>query len=104
MATNRISDKIKEKHLNILRKVGEEGLYKQAVATCLLSTYKRKIPEVEVLNLSDAFLSLYRRTGDENFLAICRALRRAAHKVYRELDKKSGNRNNDYSSRFLTIC
>jgi len=103
MATKRISDKVKETHLNILKRGGEEGLYKQAVAACLLSTSKRKIPEVEVLDLSEAFLSLYRRTGNDDFLAICRALRRAAHTVYRKSKKKSNNREN-YSSRFLTVC
>ncbi len=102
-ASKKISEKVKETHLQILKKAGEEGLYKQAVAACLLNPSKRKTPEVEVLDLSEAFLSLYRRTGKDEFLAICRALRRAAHKVHWTLSKKSKDRG-AHSSRFLTVC
>lgn len=102
-APKKISDKVKETHLKILKQVGENGLYKQAIAACLFNQIKRKSPELEALDLSDAFLALYRRTGDEEFLTICRALRRAAHRVFWELSKKS-KKKKSYSSRFLTLC
>ena len=101
-APKKISDRVKETHLQLLKKIGEEGLYKQAVAACLLSPAVGKIPEIEVLDLSEAFLALYRRTGEQDFLIICKSLRRAAHKVYRELSKKSTDKRN--SSRFLIAC
>ena len=101
--SKKISDKVKDTHLKILKQVGEDGLYKQAIAACLFNQIKRKAPELEALDLSDAFLALYRRTGDEEFLTICRALRRAAHRVFWELSKKSKKRK-PYSKRFLTLC
>jgi hypothetical protein len=102
-ASKKISEKVKDTHLKILKQVGEDGLYKQAIAACLFNQGKRKNPEVEALDLSEAFLALYRRTGDEEFLMICRALRKAAHRLYWELDKKS-KRKRAYGSRFLTLC
>ncbi len=101
VAQKKISDKIRETHLKILKQAGEDGLCNQAIAACLLNQTKRKNPELEALDLSDAFLALHRRTGDNEFLMICRALRRAAHKVFWELSKSKKRKS---SSRFLTLC
>ncbi|KKN61006.1 hypothetical protein LCGC14_0526310 [marine sediment metagenome] len=102
VASKKISDKVKDTHLKILKRVGEDGLCRQAIAACLFNQTKRKSPELEALDLSEAFLALYRRTGDDEFLIICRALRRAAHKVHWELAKKKKRKTN--SLRFLTLC
>lgn len=103
VASKKISERVKETHLKILKQVGEEGLYRQAIAACLFNQVKNQNPEIEALDLSDAFLALYRRTGDDEFLVICRALRRAAHKVFWELSKDS-KKKKTHSSRFLTLA
>ncbi|MDP2683537.1 MAG: hypothetical protein Q8P20_00620 [bacterium] len=100
--SKKISDRVKEAHLKILKQVGAEGLYNQAVSACLFNSTQLTSPEIELLDLSEAFLALYRRTGGDDFLIICKALRRAAHKVHRVLSKKTDNFIK--SPRFITVC
>ena len=98
----KIPERVKERHLQMLKQVGEDGLYKEAIAACLFNIDKRKHPEIDALDLSEAFLSLYRRTGDSEYLVIHRVLRKAAHKVYWELSKQSDFKRY-YSERFITL-
>lgn len=46
---------------------------------------KDKSPEMELLNYSFRFLSLYRREGNAIFLDISKLFRKAAHIIYRNL-------------------
>lgn len=44
-----------------------------------------RMPDIELLELYERFLTYYRREGDEVHLEIANLCRRAAHKVYRAL-------------------
>lgn len=84
----------------MLHKHGERGLYEKAVGAGMAEAATNSNYDVEILHLSESFLTLYRRTGNEDYAAVSRVLRRAAHAVYRQLVKK-GAKNND--PRFLTL-
>lgn len=51
--------------------------------------YKGTPPHIEYLNYSNKFLFLYRREGDGIYLEISKMLRKAAHKIYRIMQKKN---------------
>jgi len=87
--------------------LGEEKFYKfllvQAITKLVAvqeKDYKGISPELEFLNYSDRFIILYRREGDERFLSLARILRRAAHRTYRIMLKKSMTVTN---SKFLNV-
>lgn len=101
VAQKKISGRIKETHLQILRKAGEDGLCKYAVSACSFGLLKQPNLEIEVLDLSEAFLSLYRRSNVEEYLVISRALRRAAHIIYWGRLKKTSQKL-IHAPRFLT--
>lgn len=61
---------------------------------------KEAIPNVAFLDCHDQFIILYRREGEEHYLHIARAFRRAAHKIYRVLLKRGMVQQN---SRFLNV-
>jgi hypothetical protein len=76
--------------------IGDEGFYKfllvQAVSKLVLietGKYKGISPELEFINYSDKLIILYRRDGDEKILNLARIFRRAAHRIYRVMLKKS---------------
>jgi len=73
---------------------GETEFYKLLIAYSLnkmsLKESKNFIsPEIELLDYHNAFMSLYRKEGDDNFLKIAKVFRKAAHKIYRVLLKNS---------------
>lgn len=57
-------------------------------------------PDIAFLDCHDQFIILYRREGEEHYLHIARAFRRAAHKIYRVMLKKQLVA---YNSRFLNL-
>lgn len=57
-------------------------------------------PDVAFLDCYDQFIILYRREGEEHYLDMARAFRRAAHKMYRVLRKKNLI---PYNPRFLNL-
>ena|SRR5271170_2786168 len=61
---------------------------------------KEGSPDVAFLDCYDQFIILYRREGEEHYLEIARAFRRAAHKIYRVLLKKNLT---TYNPRFLNL-
>lgn len=81
---------------------GETEFYKLLIAYSLnkmsLKESKNFIsPEIELLDYHNAFMSLYRKEGDDNFLKIAKVFRKAAHKIYRVLLKNSIiNKNNKF--------
>lgn len=101
----KISDKVRETHIKLLNRLGEQGLYERSVGAGMIQSTKIKHPEVTILNLSESFYSLYRSTGDESYAVISKVLRKAAHTIHRQL-KKQGADPLDYqeSKRFLTLC
>lgn len=66
-------------------------LIEQGFAKCIT-------PDVAFLECHDQFIILYRREGEEHYLQMARAFRRAAHKIYRVMLKKGLT---TYNPRFL---
>jgi hypothetical protein len=90
------NDLFKSEFLAKYKAVGGERFYKflliQAISKLVSiegGSYKGTPPELEYLNYSDRFIILYRREGDELFLKLAKIFRRAAHRVYRIMLKKS---------------
>ena len=101
MSVKRISEVQVKTYLEMLLEHGEDGLYRKAVGSGIIRYASDiKNPEIELLDLAEAFFTLYRRTGDELHFTIGKVLRRAAHTLYRKLQK-------DYSKeinvRFLNV-
>jgi hypothetical protein len=46
-------------------------------------------PEIELMDYSDRFLELFRGEGEIAYLSIAKLFRRAGHKIYRMMLKKS---------------
>lgn len=57
-------------------------------------------PDVAFLDCYDQFIILYRREGEEHYLNMARAFRKAAHKIYRLMLKKKMTARNP---RFLNL-
>ena len=57
-------------------------------------------PDVAFLDCYDQFIILYRREGEEHYLSIARAFRRAAHKIHRVMLRKNLATHNP---RFLSL-
>jgi hypothetical protein len=101
----KISQKVKNTHVNMLNKFGEQGLYERLVGAGMTQAAKIKHPEITVLNLSDSFYALYRSTGDQNYAIISKALRKAAHTIHRQLKRGGADPlDNKTYKRFLTLC
>jgi len=100
MVKNQISNKDKELNVKLLRKFGEQGLYKKAVGVGMMQAAINHNYDIEILNLSNSFLTLFRRTGNEDYATISRVLRRTAHTLHRQLLRQK-KKNTD--PRFLTL-
>jgi hypothetical protein len=57
-------------------------------------------PNLEFLLLCDKFIFSYRREGDSNYLEMAKLFRKAAHKIYRIMLKKSLT---SYNDKFLNL-
>jgi hypothetical protein len=90
-------DQIKEIH----KKHGSEGFFKKVIGDAFLNLHNNSEPDLILLNYSEAFFVMYRRTGEDYYSDLGRILRRAAHKVYRELMKQNKNKKPNFN-RFLT--
>jgi hypothetical protein len=79
----RLNQRVCKQYENLFGKVGEEKFYRQILGNGFISrTSLEHHPEVLMLDHSEAFFSLYRRTGDERHFTIGKILRRAAHRLY----------------------
>jgi len=94
---------VADKYLKLLRSKGEEGLYKSAVGNGIILSVRLKNPDVELLNMADGFFALYRRGGknSEDYFLIGKALRRAAHALYRQFLRM--DKNKAVNRRFLNM-
>ena len=102
MATpKKLSSELANEYIDLLSKIGEEGLYQRTLGVVNQPELKVENPDIEILDFSEAFVSKYRSTGQEEFLTIGKILRRAAHKIYRTLLEK--DKTKKPSPRFLTL-
>src|SRR5689334_14870938 len=102
MTIKQINKDLQIKYLNMLHQLGENGLFRRAVGTGLIESENINDPDLEILNLADAFFALHRRTGDENYFTIAKVLRRAAHVIYRELMRQNKDKKPNFQ-RFLNV-
>lgn len=97
----KLKQDISERYVSILKSKGEEGLYRHVVGTGVMRSVKVPNPEIEILDMSEAFFALFRRSGDDNYFVIGKVLRRAAHKLYRQF--LHINKDKKKSGRFLNV-
>lgn len=84
-------------YLEMLLRHGEDGLYRKVLGQGIIRYAANiKNPEVDLLDISEAFFSAYRAGGDDKFFIIGKVLRRAAHTLYRQL-----KHDKDQNTRFL---
>lgn len=100
MVIKKLPDEICQDYIAMLKRHGEEGLYRRTVGAGFLILTKIENPDLEVLDYSDAFFILYRRTGEDMYFSIGKVLRRAAHTIYRELLRQNKNKKPNFN-RFL---
>ena len=74
--------------------IGEQKFYLLLVSEAMskvnkmrIKDYKGRSPELELIECSEKFLSLYRKDKEELYLDMQRIFRRAAHSVYRKMLK-----------------
>ena len=103
MASIRISKKRREEYVELLHKSGEEKMFQAAVGIGMKVSADIPNPEDGILDESDAMLTLYRRTGQEEYLTLSKLLRKAAHVVYRQLMIQNSNKKPN-RKRFLTVA
>jgi len=91
MAKN-ITEKHIEEYTKILDKKGEDGFYRHAVAVGIKQSTRNPTPQIDMLELSDAFFLLNRRTGENLYSTFGKLFRRAAHTLYRQFNKEDANK------------
>ena len=88
MAKN-ISEESIKNYTEKLNKKGEDGFYRYLIAIGIKRSVNIDHPENEFLELADAFLLLFRRTGEQLYDKFYALFRRAAHKLYRQFNKSN---------------
>lgn len=91
----------KDYYLKLLDQSGIEGIYRKAIGKAFLHLPDESTIDLNLMDLSDSFFSLHKQTGEEKFFQIGKALRRAAHMVYRELMRM--NKRKPKNIRFLNV-
>lgn len=102
MVAKRVPEEVEKFFLDLLEESGEDGVYRRAVGNGLILSTASPNPDIEIMDSADAFFAKYRRTGDEKFFSLGKALRRAAHVVYRELMRQNKEKKPNYH-RFLNV-
>lgn len=83
MAIKRNLEEISKTFIELLAKNGEDGLYEYLKNTSFDRFDSQPHLDIEFIDTSEEFFSLYRVTGDENYFIIGKILRRVGHAVYR---------------------
>jgi hypothetical protein len=96
----RISNKIVDEYESFLKREGSARFYSYVLGTGSSGKHDYRSPDVMLLNQSDSFFSLFRSTGNQHYFMIGVLLRKAAHKLYRDLYSKG---NIPQNRRFLQI-
>jgi hypothetical protein len=99
---------LKEKFVPKYQEVGEPNKFYRFLLFYALNKMvlieqgflKEVTPDVAFLEHHDQFIILYRREGEEQYLDMARAFRRAAHKLYRVMRRKNMI---PYNPRFLNL-
>jgi hypothetical protein len=100
--TAKISKKRREEYIRLLFNAGEDRFYQAVIGIGMKQSVHVPNPEDSILNESDALLKLYKATGKEEYLVLCKLLRKAAHVVYWQLIKQDPNKKHN-AKRFLTL-
>ena len=101
MAVKKLSEDEVKTYLEMLLARGEDGLYKRSIAMGIMRLANgHKHPEIEILDLSEAFFAAFRRNGDDILFTIGKILRKSAHCLYRKLQKENAKPAN---TRFLQV-
>jgi len=88
MAVKKLSDKELKAYHGMLVELGEEDFYAKLIAQGVKRFANKVVyPEVDLLDISEAFFIANRRDEDEIVFSIGKIFRRAAHKLHRELSK-----------------
>ena len=95
-----LAEKLKKEYEKLLLNKGEEYFYRYAVGSGFMDRVNYGYPEVLMLDKAEAFFTLFRQTGHNNYFIIGKILRRAAHRLYRNRIK-SGEL--ELNARFLNI-
>lgn len=89
-------DILKEQFVPRYQEIGETGFYQflifygmNRLVEIEKKTYNGIHPNLEFLSLHDKFITLYRREGENIYLEMARLFRKAGHKIYRIMLKKS---------------
>jgi hypothetical protein len=100
-----ISDNLAEEYSSIYSSRGGEKLYRYIIGKGIILSSEIAYPELILLDQSEKFFILYRKTGDVKNFEIATILRRAAHKIYREFARMYKRNDLDYpiNNRFLNI-
>jgi len=84
-----------------LKELGEEKFYKKLLGDGVLKRSELPYPEIDMLNRAEDFFKASRNTGNKNYFIIGKLLRKAAHRLYRDGQRKI----EDYpiNKRFLMV-
>lgn len=96
-----INKKLATAYEENLKKLGEYKFYNHVIGDCVLERASSDFPEIGMLDRAEGFFCLARKTGNNNYFIIGKTLRRAAHRLYRESQKR--NSNYPINKRFLAI-
>ena len=91
-----MDDSVKNLLFQEYLKGGEKHLFKKLLVSAIKKipllvaqgSSSKNFPDIELLNMSQNFLQLYREEGDERYLEISKICRKVAHRVYRVLLKQ----------------
>ena len=96
-----LTTKAAQSYVQILKDKDIEGFFKHIIAAGIKRTLTTDNADVEVLELSEQFFLLNRRTPNEDYFTIGKILRKAAHTLYRNFGKTDVNR--PKNSKFLQL-
>jgi hypothetical protein len=97
----KVTQRIQEEYTTLLKNVGEEKFFSHVFVNGVFARKHYDHPEITMLEQSDAFFSLFRTTGNDQYFTIGKILRKAAHKLYREGKRK--NPGYPINKRFLNL-
>lgn len=102
--SKRISVKDRDYKLDLFNVMGEESFVQKIVDLSLIKAIDDNYqnPELDILDKADGFVELYRKTSKKEYLDVARALRKAAHLVYRKLLKEVKHKQKNLH-RFLNL-
>lgn len=87
----RVTKRIRDEYESLLRDAGEAKFFSHVFMSGISARRHFDHPENMMLDQSEAFFSLFRTTGNQNYFTIGKLLRRAAHKLYRDSKRKVPN-------------